>query len=314
MSTPLEILKQYWNYESFKHPQEEIISSVINKKDTIALLPTGGGKSICFQLPILLQEGICIVISPLIALMNDQVNGLLQKGIKAVALTSKLSEGEIVTIFDNLQFGGYKFLYLSPEKLQSEFIKEKLRHLNIQLIAIDEAHCISEWGHDFRPSYLNIHLIRELHPTIPIIALTASATEKVTTDIITNLKLDAPSIIKKSFYRDNLAYQIFTVEDKLYKLQQILTKIRGPKIIYTNTRKKTIEISTRLNQLNFKTTFYHGGMTMDEKIKSYEDWMSENKPIIVATNAFGMGIDKPNVRAIIHNNLHQRVENYMQEA
>lgn len=314
MSNSLEILKKYWNYDSFRHPQEEIISSVINKKDTIALLPTGGGKSICFQIPILLQEGICIVVSPLIALMNDQVNGLIQKGIKAVALTSKLSENEIVNIFDNLQFGGFKFLYLSPEKLQSEFIKEKLRHINIQLIAVDEAHCISEWGHDFRPAYLNIHLIRELHPDIPIIALTASATEKVTNDIVTNLKLNNTSIIKKSFYRKNLAYQIFTVEDKLFKLQQILNKVKGPKIIYTNTRKKTVEISTLLNQLNFNTTFYHGGMTMDEKIKSYEDWMSESKPIIVATNAFGMGIDKPNVRAVIHINLPQSIENYMQEA
>ena len=314
MSNSLEILKKYWNYDNFRHPQEEIISSVINKKDTIALLPTGGGKSICFQIPILLQEGICIVISPLIALMNDQVNGLIQKGIKAVVLTSKLSETEIVNIFDNLQFGGFKFLYLSPEKLQSEFIKEKLRHINIQLIAVDEAHCISEWGHDFRPAYLNIHLIRELHPDIPIIALTASATEKVTNDIVNNLKLNNTSIIKKSFYRKNLAYQIFTVEDKLFKLQQILNKVKGPKIIYTNTRKKTVDISTRLNQLNFNTTFYHGGMTMDEKIKSYEDWMSESKPIIVATNAFGMGIDKPNVRAIIHMNLPQSIENYMQEA
>jgi ATP-dependent DNA helicase RecQ len=314
MSNSLEILKKYWNYDSFRHPQEEIILSVINKKDTIALLPTGGGKSICFQIPILLKEGICIVVSPLIALMNDQVNSLIRKGIKAVALTSKLSENEIVNIFDNLQFGGFKFLYLSPEKLQSEFIKEKLRHINIQLIAVDEAHCISEWGHDFRPAYLNIHLIRELHPDIPIIALTASATEKVTNDIVTNLKLNNTSIIKKSFYRKNLAYQIFTVEDKLFRLQQILNKVKGPKIIYTNTRKKTVEISTQLNQLNFNTTFYHGGMTMDEKIKSYEDWMSESKPIIVATNAFGMGIDKSNVRAVIHINLPQSIENYMQEA
>lgn len=314
MNTPLEILKEYWNFDSFKDPQETVISSVLNGVDTIALLPTGGGKSICFQVPTLINDGVCLVISPLIALMNDQVRNLQNKNIKAVALTSKLSQDEIVTIFDNLQYGNYKFLYVSPEKLQSEFIQTKLRQLNIQLIAIDEAHCISEWGHDFRPSYLNINIIREFFPTIPIIALTASATEKVLDDIIKNLDLKTPKIVKKSFYRANLAYQIFDVEDKLYKVEQILTKIKGPKIIYTNTRRKTIEVSEQLNYLGYKSNFYHGGMQLDHKIKAYEDWLTEKTPIIVATNAFGMGIDKPNVRAVIHLNLPQSIENYMQEA
>ena len=314
MNSPLEILKKYWDFDTFRHPQETIISSVKNGTDTIALLPTGGGKSICFQVPTLLKDGVCIVISPLIALMNDQVKSLQNRNIKAVALTSKLSQDEIVTIFDNLQFGNYKFLYLSPEKLQSEFIQKKIQQLDIQLIAVDEAHCISEWGHDFRPSYLNINIIRELHPIIPVIALTASATEKVLNDIIKNLDLKEPEIVKKSFFRANLAYQIFDVEDKLYKVEQILTKIKGAKIIYTNTRRKTIEVSEQLNSLGFKSNFYHGGMQHDDKIQAYNDWMYGKTPIIVATNAFGMGIDKANVRAVIHLNLPQSIENYMQEA
>ena len=300
MNSPLEILKKYWGFNTFKHPQENVISSVLNGVDTIALLPTGGGKSICFQVPTLMKNGVCIVISPLIALMNDQVKNLQNRNIKAVALTSKLSQDEIVTVFDNLLFGNYKFLYLSPEKLQSEFIQTKLRQLNIQLIAVDEAHCISEWGHDFRPSYLNIKIIRDFFPKIPIIALTASATERVLTDIVKNLDLKTPKIVKKSFFRANLAYQIFDVEDKLYKVEQILNKIKGSKIIYTNTRRKTIEVSEQLNSLGYKSGFYHGGMQLDDKLKAYENWMTEKTPIIVATNAFGMGIDKANVRAVIH--------------
>lgn len=314
MNSPLEILKKYWSYDRFREPQEEIIQSVLKGNDIVALLPTGGGKSVCFQIPIMLNDGVCIVISPLIALMNDQVKNLQKKNIKAVALTSKLSQDEIVTIFDNLQFGNYKFLYLSPEKLQSEFIQQKIKQIDIQLIAVDEAHCISEWGHDFRPSYLNIHILRDFYPTIPIIALTASATEKVIEDIHKNLHLREPNIIKKSFYRKNLAYQIYDVEDKLFKVEQILKKVKGSKIIYTNTRRKTIEISNQINSLGFKSNYYHGGMQMDEKLIAYEDWLSERTPIIVATNAFGMGIDKPNVRAVIHINLPQSIENYIQEA
>ncbi len=314
MNTPLEILKKYWGFDTFRHPQESIISSVLNGVDTIALLPTGGGKSICFQVPTLIKDGVCIVISPLIALMNDQVKNLQNRNIKAVALTSKLSQDEIVTVFDNLQFGNYKFIYISPEKLQSEFIQTKLKQINIQLIAVDEAHCISEWGHDFRPSYLNINIIRDFHPNIPVIALTASATEKVLDDIIKNLDLKTPKIVKKSFFRANLAYQIFDVEDKLYKVEQILTKVKGSKIIYTNTRRKTIEVSEQLNSLGYKSSFYHGGMQLDDKIQAYEDWMTEKTSVIVATNAFGMGIDKANVRAVIHLNLPQSIENYIQEA
>lgn len=314
METPIEILKKYWGHNTFRDPQEAIISSLLNGNDTFALLPTGGGKSICFQIPALINDGVCVVISPLIALMNDQVNNLNKRNIKAIALTSKLSEDEVIVAFDNLQFGNYKFLYLSPEKLQSELIRQKIKQLNVQLIAVDEAHCISEWGHDFRPSYLNIGGLRDFFPQVPFIALTASATEKVVEDIVENLGLKTPNIFKKSFLRENLAYQIYEVEDKLFKVEQILKKIKGPKIIYTNTRRATVEISTQLNYLGYKTNFYHGGMNYDDKLQHYEDWLSEKTPIIVATNAFGMGIDKPNVRAVIHYDLPQSIENYLQEA
>lgn len=314
MGSPIKILEKYWGYDAFRHPQEEIISSVLKGNDTFALLPTGGGKSICFQIPALANEGVCIVISPLIALMNDQVSNLNKRNIKAIALTSKLSEDETIIAFDNLQFGNYKFLYLSPEKLQSDLIQQKIKQLNLQLIAVDEAHCISEWGHDFRPSYLNIGSLRDSFPQVPIIALTASATEKVVEDIVENLGLNTPQIFKKSFFRENLAYQIYEVEDKLFKVEQILKKVKGSKIIYTNSRRATVEISTQLNHLGYKTNFYHGGLNYDDKLKNYEDWLSEKAPIIVATNAFGMGIDKPDVRAVIHYNLPQSVENYLQEA
>ncbi|MDC9722544.1 MAG: RecQ family ATP-dependent DNA helicase [Urechidicola sp.] len=314
MEAPIEILKKYWGYDEFRYPQEEIISSVLNGTDTLALLPTGGGKSICFQIPTLVNDGVCIVVSPLIALMNDQVKNLNNRNIKAIALTSKLTPDEVIIAFDNLQFGNYKFLYLSPEKLQSELIQQKIKQLNVQLVAIDEAHCISEWGHDFRPSYLNISILREFFPQVPMIALTASATEKVTQDIVENLGLDNPKIFKKSFLRENLAYQIFEVEDKLFKVEQVLKKVKGSKIIYTDSRRSTVEISAQLNHLGYTTNFYHGGMKHDAKSQHYEDWLSEKTPIIVATNAFGMGIDKSDVRSIIHYNLPQSVENYLQEA
>ncbi len=314
MTKPIEILKKYWGFDTFIEPQEEIISSVLSKRDTLALLPTGGGKSLCFQLPTLLNDGICVVVSPLIALMNDQVKNLAQKGIKAIQLTSKQSQDEIVMLFDNLLYGNYKFLYLSPEKLQSEFIQTKIQHLDIQLFAIDEAHCISEWGHDFRPSYLNINKLSQLHPNVPFIALTASATPKVTNDIIDNIGMTNPTIIKKSFYRKNLGYRIINVEDKLSKIKNLIEQVNGSTIIYTNTRRKTVELSEQLNQMNFNSTFYHGGMFIEDKLKHYENWLSEKTPIIVATNAFGMGIDKANVRLIIHHNLPQSIENYMQEA
>ncbi|HFS67053.1 MAG TPA: RecQ family ATP-dependent DNA helicase [Flavobacteriia bacterium] len=310
----LKILQKYWKFDQFRLPQEEIINAVIQKKDVIALLPTGGGKSICYQVPGLMQEGTCLVVSPLIALMQDQVAGLEKRGIKAIAITSKLNENEIITAFDNLIFGKTKFLYLSPEKLQSVFIQQKLKQLNINLIAIDEAHCISEWGHDFRLSYLKIKLLRELFPAVPMLALTATATDRVVLDIQKYLHLSNPEIFKKSFVRKNLAYQIYKTEDTFFKLKQMLTKIKQPAIVYVYTRKQTKEISDLLNQNNFESSYYHGGMLAEEKEKSYQNWMQEITPIMVATNAFGMGIDKDNVKLVVHLNIPQSIENYMQEA
>ncbi|MCI2228187.1 RecQ family ATP-dependent DNA helicase [Polaribacter sp. MSW13] len=313
MISAKEILLKYWGFSTFRKPQEEIINSVLNKKDIITLLPTGGGKSICFQVPALVQEGTCLVISPLIALMQDQVENLKKLNIKATLIPSNKKQEEIITLFDNIKFGNYKFLYISPERLQSNFIQQKIKQLNINLIAIDEAHCISEWGHDFRPSYRNIKILRSLKPEVNFIALTATANKKVLEDIANNLELSNPIICKKSFFRKNLAYQIFTVEDKLLRLQQIFTKTKSPAIVYVNSRKKTEEISNYLNANHFKSSFYHGGLSPIEKQRSFTNWMIEETPIIVATNAFGMGIDKPNVGLVIHYNLPSSIENYIQE-
>jgi len=310
----LKILQHYWKHNSFREPQQEIINTVLEGRNTVALLPTGGGKSICFQIPALVNEGVCIVISPLIALMQDQVDSLINKGIKASVIPSGSSQDEIITLFDNIRFGKTKFLYLSPERLQSRFIQEKIKQLNVNLIAIDEAHCISEWGHDFRPSYQNISILKELLPNTNIIALTATATKKVISDIILSLGLDSPEVYKKSFYRKNLAYQIFKTDDKLGRLKQIFIKTKAPAIVYVNSRIKTKEICAYLNANGFKSSFYHGGLTSLEKQISFDNWMNEKTPIIVATNAFGMGIDKPNVRVVIHLNLPASIENYIQEA
>ncbi|MGG8497651.1 RecQ family ATP-dependent DNA helicase [Tenacibaculum sp. TC6] len=313
-NTAIHILNQYWGHSSFRKPQQEIITSVIEGKDTIALLPTGGGKSICFQIPALLNKGVCIVISPLLALIQDQVDSLTQKGIKATSLPSGSSQDELITLFDNIRFGNYKFLYISPERLQSKFIQEKIKQLNVNLIAVDEAHCISEWGHDFRPSYLLINIVRELHPTVPVIALTATATQKVIKDISSFLNLHSPTLFKQSFARENLAYQVFYTQDKLYKLTQITYKTQAPIIVYVSSRNKTKEISAYLNANGFKSGFYHGGLSAIEKQVAFDRWMLEETPIIVATNAFGMGINKPNVRVVVHLNIPSSLENYMQEA
>ncbi|MDG2357512.1 MAG: RecQ family ATP-dependent DNA helicase [Polaribacter sp.] len=313
MIAPKDILKKYWNYSEFRPQQEEIITSILKQNDVITLLPTGGGKSICFQIPALSKEGICLVISPLIALMQDQVENLNKRGIKAIHIASGTSQDELITLFDNVKFGGYKFLYISPERLQSYFIQQKIKELAINLIAIDEAHCISEWGHDFRPSYRNIKILKELKPNVNFIALTATANEKVIKDITKNLDLKEPNVFRKSFFRKNLAYQIFIIEDKLQRLLQIFTKTKKPAIVYVNSRKKTEQIATFLNSKNFKSSFYHGGMSSIEKNISFENWMTEKTPIIVATNAFCMGIDKENVGLVIHLDLPSSIENYVQE-
>ncbi|MDG1528044.1 MAG: RecQ family ATP-dependent DNA helicase [Polaribacter sp.] len=314
MISALEILKEYWNHNAFREPQDQIINAVTENNNVIALLPTGGGKSICFQIPAMLKDGICIVISPLIALMQDQVDNLNNKGIKATTIPSGTSQDDLIVLFDNIRFGNYKFLYLSPERLQSTFIQEKIKQLNVNLIAVDEAHCISEWGHDFRPSYRNIKILKELKPAAPIIALTATATKEVIDDISKSLEIKNATIFKKSFYRDNLAYQVFSLEDKLGRLLQICTKTKAPIIIYVSSRNKTKEIATFLNANKFKASFYHGGLSAVNKKEAFDNWISEKTPIIVATNAFGMGIDKDNVKVVIHLDLPNSIENYIQEA
>jgi ATP-dependent DNA helicase RecQ len=314
MTSPAQILQKYWGYSSFRDSQEDIIEAVLNKRDVVTILPTGGGKSLCYQVPGLILEGVCLVISPLISLMNDQTEQLRNKGIKALTIKSKATTDEIVSLFDNLKFGKYKFLYLSPERLQSDLVIQKIKEININLIAVDEAHCISEWGHDFRPSYRLIYKVRDVLPTINMIALTATATKKVVDDIIENLNLSKTSIFKKSFYRNNLAYQILKNENKLGKLEQIFKKNPFPTIIYVNSRKKTEDISNFINAKGYLSTFYHGGMTNESKTIAFDSWMNEDRLIMVATNAFGMGIDKPNVKVVIHLDLPASIENYVQEA
>lgn len=312
--TPESILLKYFGFPSFRSIQKNIITDVLNKKDVLALLPTGGGKSICYQVPALLMDGVCLVISPLIALMKDQVLNLKKKNIKAYAVTSQLTEKEVIQTFDNIRFGNGKFLFLSPEKLQSKLIQSKIKQLNIHLIAVDEAHCISQWGHDFRPSYLKIGELRSFFKNINFICLTATATKKVQTDIITHCKLRNPCLHTYSFERKNLSYQIIKTNDILQAYQTKIKKEKKATITYVNFRKQTKQISNYLTNCNLKSTYYHGGMSHDEKEIAYQKWITNKNPHMVATNAFGMGIDKEDVNAIFHLDLPNSLENYMQEA
>jgi ATP-dependent DNA helicase RecQ len=314
MQEALAILQKYWKYDEFRSPQDEIIDSVLKGKDTFGLMPTGGGKSICFQVPALMKDGICLVISPLVALMKDQVQRLQKLGIKAIALTGGIRSDEMIALLDNCEFGNYKFLYLSPERLQSDWILERIKNLPINLIAIDEAHCVSQWGHDFRPAYLKISHLKAHFPKIPFLALTASATNRVLEDVILQLGLEKPAIFKKSFARKNIAYMDFEVEDKLYRMEQILKKNPQPSIIYVRNRKSCSETASQLQSMGFKATYYHGGLSVKEKEKNMGLWMNEDVQIIVATNAFGMGIDKSNVKTVIHIHLPESIESYYQEA
>jgi ATP-dependent DNA helicase RecQ len=314
MQHPLQILEQYWNFTNFKPLQEDIINSVLNGDDTFALLPTGGGKSLCFQIPALINNGICIVVSPLIALMKDQVAALKQRNIKAIALTSTYKYDELSTLLDNCIYGNYKFLYISPERLQQDVVQDRIRQMNVNLIAVDEAHCISQWGNDFRPSYKNIKLLRELQPSVNCIALTASAKPEVVSDIIKELDFIDAKIFKQSFYRKNLAYMVFETEDKFYKIQQILKKNPSSSIIYVRNRKSTLEISHALNNIGFTSTYYHGGLSGKEKDTHFSNWLNNRAQVMIATNAFGMGIDKPDVKTVIHLDLPDSLESYFQEA
>jgi len=314
MPAPIDILQKYWKHDTFRTPQNEIINSVLEGNDTFALMPTGGGKSICFQVPGMMKEGICLVISPLIALMKDQVANLQKRGIKAIALTGGISSDEMINLLDNCQFGNYKFLYLSPERLQSDWILDRIKALPINLIAIDEAHCVSQWGHDFRPAYLKISNLKKHFPKVAFLALTASATKRVEEDIIVQLGLEQPHVFRKSFARENIAYMVFEIEDKLFRMEQILLKNPGPSIVYVRNRKSCLDIASQLSALGFATTYYHGGLPSKEKDKNMQLWMEGNVQVIVATNAFGMGIDKANVKTVIHIQLPENLENYYQEA
>lgn len=313
-STPIEILSNYWGFESFRGSQEEIINAIINGQDVLGLLPTGGGKSLCFQVPALSKDGICIVISPLIALIENQVNNLQKLGIKAIGLKGGLKFNELDKLLDNCIYGNYKFLYLSPERLQQEFVQERIKSMNVSMFVIDEAHCISQWGHDFRPAYLSCSVLRQLHATPPIVALTATATKRVSEDIINSLELTFPLVIKDSFFRKNIGLEVQFTEDKKGYLKQYCQQVQQSAIIYVRSRRMAEELSKFLVQNNISATFYHGGVDQNKKTKRLEVWLKNNYKIMVATNAFGMGIDKPDVELVIHYQIPDSVENYFQEA
>lgn len=312
--TPAEILKQYWGYDSFRPVQEDIVNSVLAGKDTLALLPTGGGKSVCFQVPAMCMPGLCLVVTPLIALMADQVDHLLKRGINAVCMHSGMHPHEITMAFEKCADGRSKFLYLSPERLESRKFRELLRQLNVSLIAVDEAHCISQWGYDFRPPYLRIADIRDMFPKVPVIALTATAVAKVVDDIQDKLAFARRNVFSRSFVRSNLAYITFREEDKHKKLLRICHGVSGTGIVYVRNRKMTKEVSEFLNQHGITATFYHAGLDPKIRQQRQEQWMQNHIRIMVATNAFGMGIDKPDVRLVVHMDIPETIEYYFQEA
>ncbi len=313
-SKALDVLKQVYGYQDFRPLQEEIVLSVAQGQDTLALLPTGAGKSICFQVPALMMDGICLVVSPLIALMRDQVDNLKQKGVKAVAIYSGMRQREIDTLLDNCVYGDIKFLYVSPERLKTELFLARFQRMPVSLIAVDEAHCISQWGYDFRPPYLEIAALREIHPKVPFIALTASATLEVRQDIIDKLCLDSPKVFIQSFTRANLSFVVRQAENKFEKALDILRKVPGTAIIYARNRKGTKEIADQLSQLKISATYYHAGLTPELRVQRQTEWIGGKIRVIVATNAFGMGIDKSDVRVVIHTDLPENLESYYQEA
>lgn len=310
----LSILKKYWGYDQFRGIQEDIIQSIGEGKDTLGLMPTGGGKSITFQVPALAQEGLCLVITPLIALMKDQVRNLRNRGIKATAIYSGMTREEILIAMDNCIFGDYKFLYISPERLGTELFQNKLQHMKVCMITVDESHCISQWGYDFRPAYLKIAEIRTLLPGTPILALTATATPEVVKDIQERLAFKKENVFQMSFERKNLAYIVRRTENKADELLNILTKVDGSSIVYTRSRKKTREVAQFLNGQGISATFYHAGLNNDTKDKRQKSWVTGEHRVMVATNAFGMGIDKPDVRVVVHIDFPDSPEAYFQEA
>ncbi len=310
----LEILKQYWGYDSFRGIQEQIIESIGKGRDTLGLMPTGGGKSITFQVPALAMDGVCLVITPLIALMKDQVRNLRDRGIKAAAIHTGMKRDEIIAVMENCIFGGYKFLYVSPERLSSDLFRTKLRHLKICLLTVDESHCISQWGYDFRPSYLNIADIRKDLPGVPVLALTATATPQVTDDIQDKLGFKERNVIRMSFFRENLSYVVRKTENKLLELKHILDRVPGTGIVYVRNRAETKEVADFLNANDIPATFYHAGLDQVVKDERQRAWTQDKYRVVVATNAFGMGIDKPDVRTVIHMDIPSSIEAYFQEA
>ncbi|MDC0015433.1 RecQ family ATP-dependent DNA helicase [Flavobacteriales bacterium] len=310
-----DILKQYWGYDSFRDSQEDIINSVLDGNNTLALLPTGGGKSICYQVPGMLNEGICIVVSPLIALMKDQVENLNKRGIKALAIFSGMNKREIDIALDNCVYGDYKFLYVSPERLQTEIFQVRVAKMKVNLIAVDESHCISQWGHDFRPAYQKIKDLRDIiDKSIPFLAVTATANKRVIDDVSEQLSIEKEHIIKQSFARDNLGYLVLQEENKKERLIKILKKANSSSIVYTNTRKSTMVIAHYLCHNGISADYYHGGLGQQDRDEKQKNWIDEKVKTIVATNAFGMGIDKPNVRIVVHMELPASPEAYFQEA
>ena len=310
----LEILKQYWGYDSFRGIQEQIIESIGNGRDTLGLMPTGGGKSIAFQVPAMTMDGVCLVITPLIALMKDQVRNLRDRGIKAAAIHTGMKRDEIIAVMENCIFGGYKFLYVSPERLSSDLFRTKLRHLKICLLTVDESHCISQWGYDFRPSYLTIADIRKELPDVPVLALTATATPQVTDDIQDKLGFREKNVIRMSFFRENLSYVVRKTENKLLELKHILDRVPGTSIVYVRNRAGTKEVADFLNSNGIPATFYHAGLDQVVKDERQKAWTDNRYRVVVATNAFGMGIDKPDVRTVIHMDIPSSIEAYFQEA
>src|SRR5690554_5674580 len=308
------ILKEYWGYDSFRPLQEEIIQSVWERRDTLGLMPTGGGKSLTFQVPALGMDGLCLVVTPLIALMKDQVDNLREKGIKATAVYSGMSRDEILTALENCIFGDYKFLYVSPERLSSEIFLVKLQAMNICLLVVDESHCISQWGYDFRPSYLKIAAIRDTLPHVPVLALTATATREVADDIQEKLHFKAKNVLRTSFKRENLSYVVRTTENKIAELVHILRSVNGSGIVYVRSRKETREIAVALQKAKISADFFHAGLSHEEKVYKQNAWKTGECRVIVSTNAFGMGIDKPDVRLVIHMDLPNSLEEYYQEA
>lgn len=311
---PLDILEKYWGFTRFKGSQQALVQAALDHRDALGLLPTGGGKSVCFQLPALMKKGICVVVSPLVALIQNQVDQLKKKGIKAIGLTGAIHFEALDHALDNCIYGNYKFLYLSPERLKQELVQERLAQMEVCLFVVDEAHCISQWGHDFRPAYLECSMLREIHPHVPLMALTATATPKVVQDMLHYLKLREPIIVKDSFQRHNIAFGVVEQDDKQFPLKRLCTTLSTSGIIYVRNRKATVQLAHYLEQQGLTAAHYHGGIPEKEKKTKLDMWLADKVQFMVATNAFGMGIDKPDVGLVVHYQIPDCMENYFQEA